>query len=131
MASERAVAKAATTGDSAIPSAAFMLLALMTVFWGINFPVMKLALAEIEPWTFRVICLGSGAIGLFAIAKIAGQDLAVPRRDWPMLVLPEVVPTDEKHRKALGDAAEEAQPLAVAQEDRGQVQFREVAVEQR
>jgi len=87
MASERASAEAAATGDSAIPSAAFLLLALMTVFWGINFPVMKLALAEIEPWTFRVICLSAGAIGLFGIAVIAGQRLAAPRRDWPMLVL--------------------------------------------
>ena len=87
MASDKALPQPAATGDGAIPSAAFLLLALMTVFWGINFPIMKLALAEIEPWTFRVICLSAGAAGLFAIARIAGQNLAAPRRDWPMLVL--------------------------------------------
>ncbi len=87
MARERTVGSAAAGSEGTIPSAAFMLLALMTVFWGINFPIMKLALAEIEPWTFRVLCLSAGAIGLFAIAKIAGQKLAAPRRDWPMLAL--------------------------------------------
>jgi drug/metabolite transporter (DMT)-like permease len=67
--------------------AGFVLLGLMTVFWGVNFPVMKLALLEIEPWSFRVLCLGAGAIGLFAIAIAAGQSLRVPRQDWPMLVV--------------------------------------------
>lgn len=70
-----------------IPSTAFVLLALMTIFWGINFPVMKVALREIEPWTFRMICLTSGAIGLFAIARIGGHRLSVPRADAPMLVV--------------------------------------------
>ncbi|MCK6449478.1 MAG: DMT family transporter [Alphaproteobacteria bacterium] len=70
-----------------IPASALMLLALMTVFWGINFPIMKLALAEIEPWTFRVACLGIGAIGLFAIAAARGQTLVPARAERRALVL--------------------------------------------
>jgi drug/metabolite transporter (DMT)-like permease len=70
----------------AVPVAALVLLGLMTIFWGVNFPVMKLALAEIEPWSFRVVCLAVGGAGLFGIALGAGQRVAAPRRDWPMLV---------------------------------------------
>jgi len=87
MAAQTEASPAAKPGEAAVPMAAFVLLALMTVFWGVNFPVMKVALREIEPWSFRVVCLASGAIGLFAIARVYGHKLAAPRRDWPMLVL--------------------------------------------
>lgn len=80
-------AAAAASGDGAIPALALLLLALMTVFWGVNFPVMKLALTEIEPWTFRVLCLSTGALGLFAIGALGGQRLAPPVADRPKLVL--------------------------------------------
>ncbi len=33
------------------------------------------------------MCLGVGALGLFAVAKAAGQSLVVPRRDWKMLAV--------------------------------------------
>ncbi len=77
----------AAPGHDRIPASALMLLGLMTVFWGVNFPVMKLALAEIEPWTFRVACLGIGAIGLFAIAAARGQKLVPARAERRPLVL--------------------------------------------
>ncbi|MCC6470828.1 MAG: DMT family transporter [Alphaproteobacteria bacterium] len=70
-----------------MPMVAVVLLGLMTLFWGVNFPVMKMALREIEPWSFRVLCLTAGALGLFLIAVLTGQRLAAPRRDWPMLVV--------------------------------------------
>lgn len=87
MAAETEARAAARSGEAAVPVAAFVLLGLMTVFWGVNFPVMKIALHEIEPWGFRVICLTSGAIGLFAIARAYGQRLSVPPGQWPMLTL--------------------------------------------
>ncbi len=68
-----------------VPLAALVLLGLMTLFWGVNFPVMKIALREIEPWSFRVVCLAVGAAGLFVVALAGGQKLSAPRRDWPML----------------------------------------------
>jgi drug/metabolite transporter (DMT)-like permease len=79
--------RAGRRDGGSVPAAALVLLGLMTVFWGVNFPVMKLALAEIEPWSFRVICLAVGAAGLFGIALASGQRLAAPRRHWPMLVV--------------------------------------------
>src|SRR3546814_718146 len=55
------------------------LLALLTLFWGINWPVMKIALNEIPVFTFRMLCLGGGAIGLFAIAFAKRIPSAIPR----------------------------------------------------
>ena len=33
------------------------------------------------------MCLGVGALGLFAVAKAAGQSLVVPRRGWKVLAV--------------------------------------------
>lgn len=55
------------------------LLALLTFFWGINWPIMKIALAEMPVFTFRALCLGGGAIGLFAIALWKRMPLGIPR----------------------------------------------------
>ena len=43
------------------------LLVALTTFWGFNWPMMKLALAEMGPTHFRSLCLVSGAIGVFAM----------------------------------------------------------------
>jgi drug/metabolite transporter (DMT)-like permease len=47
---------------------------------------MKVALAEIEPWTFRGVCILSGSLGLMAMAASRGRSLAVPREDRLPLV---------------------------------------------
>lgn len=39
---------------------------------------MKLAVAGIEPWTFRTLTLGLGIVGLFAIVRIRGGSLRPP-----------------------------------------------------
>ena len=55
------------------------LLALLTFFWGINWPIMKIALNEMPVFTFRALCLGGGALGLFAIAIWKRMPLRIPR----------------------------------------------------
>jgi drug/metabolite transporter (DMT)-like permease len=55
------------------------LLALLAIFWGANWPAMKLAVGELGPWTFRVVCVYVGAVGLFAIAKLRGIPMGLPR----------------------------------------------------
>ena len=73
--------------DEALPRSGFVLLALLTFFWGINWPLMKLGVTEIRPWSFRAACIVLGVAGLFACARLAGQSLAIPRRDLgPLLV---------------------------------------------
>ncbi|HEY0418199.1 MAG TPA: DMT family transporter [Acetobacteraceae bacterium] len=58
-----------------------MLLATLSLFWGLNWPAMKLALTEIEPWTFRALCVTAGSAGLLTLARLRGRRLGIPRGD--------------------------------------------------
>lgn len=70
-----------------LPRAALVLLILLTLFWGINWPIMKFTLAEVPLWSFRALCLAGGSLGLFGIAAANSQPLAVPAGQWPRLLL--------------------------------------------
>src|SRR4051794_39169319 len=84
---DRSHAPAALAGAAYLAPIDLLLLVLLTLFWGINFPAMKLALSQIPLWHFRLFCLVTGSIGLLAIARVQGLRLAVPRRAlWPLLV---------------------------------------------
>lgn len=54
------------------------LLVVLTLGWGFNWPMMKIALGEMAPMHFRTWCLASGAIGLFLIARTSGLTLRIP-----------------------------------------------------
>ncbi len=78
------------TGAAAAPRSPYfglLLLAGITLVWGVNWPAMKLAVAEVPVWTFRSICLASGGFGLLAIARIGGQRLRVPAAELGPLLL--------------------------------------------
>lgn len=65
-----------------------VLLASITLFWGVNWPAVKLAVAEVPVWSFRTLCLLVGGIGLLAICRAARLPLAVPRRQLgPLLAV--------------------------------------------
>jgi drug/metabolite transporter (DMT)-like permease len=59
----------------------FTLLAALTLFWGLNFPAMKVVLSELTPWTFRALCLSLGGVGLLVINRLGGKALRIPRSD--------------------------------------------------
>src|SRR5260221_8358122 len=69
------------------PPSIMALVVLLAVGWGINWPIMKVVMAEMPPLHFRVLCLAVGAAGLFRIA--AGNRLAIllPPRAWPRAVV--------------------------------------------
>lgn len=73
------VAPPAAAPPQGISAYSLGLLALLTFFWGINWPIMKIALNEMPVFTFRALCLGGGAIGLFAIALLKRMPLRIPR----------------------------------------------------
>jgi len=62
-------------------------LVALTLAWGFNWPMIKLALSELPVFTFRSVCLAGGAAGLFAIAAYARLPLRVPRGQWGRLLL--------------------------------------------
>jgi drug/metabolite transporter (DMT)-like permease len=63
---------------TALPPVGFLLLAGLTLFWGANWPFMKIALTELPVWWFRAGCLWFGGLGLVLIARLSGLSLRVP-----------------------------------------------------
>lgn len=61
-----------------IPLAGIALLLSLGLFWGLNWPGMKIALNEIPVWWFRVMSVGAGAFGLLVIAFV-GSGVTRPR----------------------------------------------------
>jgi drug/metabolite transporter (DMT)-like permease len=70
-----------------LPRSMWVLTTLLTLGWGLNWPLMKLTLADIPVWTFRGLCVASGAIGLFIIARAGRQRTRVPAGQWPRLAV--------------------------------------------
>jgi drug/metabolite transporter (DMT)-like permease len=62
------------------------LLALLTIFWGVNWPVMKFGVAEMPPLFFRAVCIAGGLVFMWAWARATGVPLTVPRGAWPSIV---------------------------------------------
>lgn len=63
------------------------LLALLALFWGLNWPIMKIGLTEIPPWVFRALASGIGGLGLLALAWANRLPLGIPRHELPRLAL--------------------------------------------
>jgi drug/metabolite transporter (DMT)-like permease len=73
-----ASAAAANVAGSLAPAGVALLIAL-TITWGLNWPMMKLALAEVPPWTFRSLCLMVGGGALLALTRASGAPVSIPR----------------------------------------------------
>jgi len=69
------------------PLLAPALIAGLALGWGMNWPAMKIALAEIPLWHFRVgTCLVAGT-SLLALARMLGNTITPPPEEWPGLAL--------------------------------------------
>ncbi|UEM20321.1 DMT family transporter [Skermanella mucosa] len=75
-------------GTSATVSArsAYLLLATVILLWGINWPVMKLGLADIPPMTFAVIRMVLGALCMFGVVAVRGGIRLPDRHDLPIVL---------------------------------------------
>jgi len=67
--------------------AGLMFLAITSVGWGFNWPIMKYLLSELPPLTMRGLTGVAGASLLAGLAIISGQSLRVPGELWPRLLL--------------------------------------------
>jgi drug/metabolite transporter (DMT)-like permease len=54
------------------------MIAGLTLFWGANWPAMKIALGELPVWSFRSFCLVGGGTGLLLLARLGGRSLYLP-----------------------------------------------------
>jgi len=69
-----------------IPSRALILLAVLTLLWGTNWPLFPYATREVSVWTFRAIGVTLAGTLLLAVARARGLSLAIPRAAWPTIV---------------------------------------------
>ncbi|TWG78736.1 drug/metabolite transporter (DMT)-like permease [Cupriavidus gilardii J11] len=58
------------------------LLVALTLAWGINWPVMKIGVADFPPLGFRLLCMAGGLLALGVALGAKGIPLAVPRALW-------------------------------------------------
>ncbi len=79
--------RGATPDASASRNLGLVLLAGVTIAWGISWPINKIVVNEIEPLTSRALIVPASAVILLLFARLTGRSLAVPRRRWPWLVV--------------------------------------------
>lgn len=64
---------------------ALVLLAILTLVWGTNWPLFAFAVREVSVWTFRAVAVTIAGIVLLGVARARGQSLALPRRHLPRI----------------------------------------------
>ena len=63
-----------------------VMLVLLTLVWGINWPVMKVGVTDYPPLTFRALSIWLGVPVLAAALLVMKVPFTIPRRNWPELV---------------------------------------------
>lgn len=66
-------------------------LVALTLAWGFNWPMIKLAIAGMAPMHFRTLCLVAGAAVLFTMAAARGLAWRVSRSEWRRLAIISIV----------------------------------------
>ena len=70
-----------------IPRRALVLLVVLTLVWGTNWPLFPLAMREVSVWTFRAVSVPVAGVALLAFAFARGQSLLIARRHWRALTI--------------------------------------------
>ena len=74
-----------SSGQHTLPRSTWLLLVGLTFGWGLNWPIMKIALAQMPVWSFRSMCVIGGAAGMFLIAWAGRRNLVPPPAHWGRL----------------------------------------------
>ena len=61
------------------------LIALVTISWGLSYPIMKFVVNAYPPATFRALSFAVGVVSLWLYMRWRGDSLAVPTALWPRL----------------------------------------------
>jgi drug/metabolite transporter (DMT)-like permease len=70
----------------AVPASSLMLVAILSIGWGCNWPVLKVGVTELAPLTFRASTLGFAGCILLLVSKLSGDSIRIPRRLWPKVI---------------------------------------------
>ena len=71
----------------ALSSRQWLVLVLLTLVWGINWPIMKLGVTGFPPLTFRMLCLWLG-LPVLGLALVALRvPFRIPRQHWRELLV--------------------------------------------
>ena len=68
--------------DFAFSRQQFLLLAFLTIVWGLNWPVMKVGVTGFPPLTFRTLSMWFGLPVLALVLRVQGVPFAIARKDW-------------------------------------------------
>ncbi len=71
----------------ALPIAGFFLLAALSLFWGLNWPGMKIVLGELPVWWFRSMSVSAGAFGLLLIAYFTTGSIRLAKPEIKPLLI--------------------------------------------
>ncbi|WP_100962434.1 DMT family transporter [Bosea sp. FBZP-16] len=64
-----------------------LLVPLLGLLWGFNWPAVRISLTEIAPWTLRAGGMTFAGLALFAVALARDISLKVPAAHWPRLIV--------------------------------------------
>lgn len=64
-----------------------LLLLSMVLIWGINFPVLKGTLAEMQPLAFNALRFLGATILLYLLVRLTGETVSIHRSDWMGIAL--------------------------------------------
>lgn len=70
-----------------VPAAAVFWLVGLTLAWGTNWPVMKMALAELPIYTFRFITAFGGGLAVLAVSRLQGNSVVLLRGERKVAAL--------------------------------------------
>ena len=79
-------ARPGTAAHHEVPAASLMLVVVLSLTWGCNWPVLKLGVTELAPLTFRASTLGFSGLALLLAARLSGQTVRIERKLWPRLI---------------------------------------------
>jgi drug/metabolite transporter (DMT)-like permease len=71
--------------SATIPRRALILLVILTLVWGTNWPLFPIAMREISVWTFRAFAVVIAGCALLLVARARGQSLVIERRHWRVI----------------------------------------------
>lgn len=76
-----------SAGGGVISRRQLLSVLVLTLMWGVNWPMMKISLGEISPMYFRAITMSCGALWLFAYYRARGLRMLPEGREWRSVVM--------------------------------------------